>query len=367
MTAPDPVADRLVFEHRTLAQRVLFGSGSAARHLRAEVERAQARRPMVVVTSSAAGTARRLLEGVQVAVWFDEVVQHVPVATARRARAVAEEHRVDLLVSVGGGSATGLAKAVALTTGLPVVAVPTTYAGSEATDVWGLTEEGRKTTGSDDRVLPQTIVYDAELTVSMPVELSVASGLNAMAHCVDSLWGPRASPVSTGLATEGARLLAGGLPLVVVDPEALTGRERTLAGAYLAAVAFTAAGSGLHHKACHVLGGRFGLPHAQTHAVVLPHVLAFNAPATPGAALRLAEALRSDDAVAGLAGLYDELDAPRSLRELGMRERDLAEATELILGQAPASNPRAVDREGLAALLHAAWAGEVPSAGSRPA
>ena len=363
MDAPDPAPDRLAFEHRTLAQRVLFGSGAAAGHLREEIGRRGARRPMVVVTSSAAGTARGLLEGVEGAVWFDEVVQHVPVATAQRARSTAAEQEVDVVISVGGGSATGLAKAVALTTGLPVVAVPTTYAGSEATDVWGMTEEGRKRTGVDDRVLPRTVVYDAELTVSMPVGLSVASGLNAMAHCVDSLWGPRADPVATGLATEGARLLAEGLPLVVADPRGLPGRERTLAGAYLAAVAFTGAGSGMHHKICHVLGGRFDLPHAQTHAVVLPHVLAFNAPAAPGATLRLAEALRTDDAVGGLAALYDVLDAPRSLRGLGLPERDLPEATDLVLAQVPASNPRPVDRESLAGLLRRAWAGEVPVGG----
>lgn len=363
MTRPAPVRDRLAFEHRTLAQRVLFGSGRAAEHLGTEVDRRSARRVMAVVTSSAAETARRLLDGVEVAVWFEEVVQHVPVASAEKAREVAQEHRVDLVVSVGGGSATGLAKAVALTTGLPVVAVPTTYAGSEATDVWGMTEEGHKTTGSDDRVLPRTIVYDAELTVSMPVGLSVASGLNAMAHCVDSLWGPRANPVSTGLATEGARLLAAGLPVVVADPQDIGGRERTLAGAYLAAVAFTGAGSGLHHTICHVLGGRFELPHAQTHAVVLPHVLAFNAPAAPGAALRLAEALRSEGAVTGLRDLYDELGAPRSLRGLGLPERDLPEATELVLRQVPASNPRPVDHDSLAELLRGAWAGEVQAGG----
>jgi maleylacetate reductase len=317
---------------------------------------------MVVVTPGAAGTARRLLDGVDVRLWFDEVVQHVPVATAERARAAAQEQEVDLLISVGGGSATGLAKAVALTSGLPVVAVPTTYAGSEATDVWGLTQEGRKTTGTDVRMLPQTVVYDAELTLTLPVGLSVVSGLNALAHCVDSLWAPRADPVTTGLATEGARLLAAGLPRVVADPEELGGREQTLAGAHLAAVAFAGAGSGLHHNFCHVLGGRFDLPHAPTHAVVLPHVLAFNASAAPMADRRVAHALGTDDGVAGLGGLCADLGAPRSLRDLGLREHDLSEATDLVLEQAPASNPRAVDRLGLRDLLQAAWAGAPPTA-----
>jgi maleylacetate reductase len=359
-------ADPWVFEHRTRPQQVLFGSGQAAEHLRAELGRRGAARPMVIVTGSADAAARRLLDGVEVALWFDDVVQHVPVETAERARALARDRGVDLVVSVGGGSATGLAKAVALTTGLPVVAVPTTYAGSEVTDVWGMTEGGRKTTGTDDRVLPQTVVYDAELTVSMPVGLSVVSGLNALAHCVDSLWGPRANPASTGLATEGVRLLGQGLPLVAAHPEELPGRERALAGAYLAAAAFAGAGSGMHHKICHVLGGRFDLPHAPTHAVVLPHVLAFNAPAAPEAARRVAEALGADDAVSGLGDLYERLDPPGSLRELGMPQAGLPEAVELVLEQVPQSNPRVVDRDVLGVLLRAAWAGETPAEGAQP-
>ena len=217
---------------------------------------------------------------------------HVPTSVAERAREVAAAHEVDLLVSVGGGSATGLVKAIALTSGLPIVAVPTTYAGSEATNVWGMTEDNRKTTGVDPKVLPQAIVYDASLMVTLPVEMSVASGLNALAHCIDSLWAPKADPINAALAAEGARALHAGLLAVAADPAGLPGREEALYGAYLAAVAFASAGSGLHHKICHVLGGMFNLPHAQTHAVVIPHVLAFNAPSasrgggSPGSCFR---------------------------------------------------------------------------------
>lgn len=371
VTAPDPAPYRLVFEHRVLTQRVLFGSGAAAEHLRTELERLGARRSMVVVAPSAAGAARHLLEGIEVAVWFEDVVQHVPVASAERARATARQHDVDVVVSVGGGSATGLAKAGAQTTGLPVVAVPTTYSGSEATDVWGLTQEGRKTTGSDERVLPRAVVYDAELTVSMPVGLSVASGLNTMAHCVDSLWGPTANPVATGLAVEGARLLGAGLPLVVADPGGLRGRELTLAGAYLAAVAFAGAGSGLHHKICHVLGGAYDLPHAPTHAVVLPHVLAHNAAAVPDRAGRLALALgaapiraEKDPAQAAVDALEElrvALSAPRSLAEVGLAEADLSDAVARCLPTIPESNPVPVTEASLTALLHAAWAGDTPT------
>jgi alcohol dehydrogenase class IV len=287
---------------------------------------------------------------------------HVPVDVAGRARDVAKAHDAEVLVCVGGGSTTGLAKAVALTTGLPIVAVPTTYAGSEATDVWGLTEAGRKTTGVDPRVLPRAVVYDASLMLGLPVATSVASGLNALAHCVDALWGPRTDPIDQALALEGIRALSSGLPAVVADPRALDGREQTLYGAYLAAVAFASAGSGLHHKICHVLGGRFALPHAETHAVVLPYVLALNAPAVPALEGRMAAAFGADSAVAGLDSLRAELDAPRSLRDLGLAEADLAGAVGPILEAAPPSNPVPVTAEVVGSLLRAAFDGSDPAA-----
>lgn len=249
-------ADRSLtrFEHETLPQRVCFASGESAATVRAEVERLGAARVMVIAAAAEEELAQQVTAGLPVVLRWSEVVMHVPVEVAERARAATARHHVDCLVSVGGGSTTGLAKAIALTTDLPIVAVPTTYAGSEATSVWGLTEQARKTTGVDARVLPRSIVYDATLTVSLPVPMSVASGLNALAHCVDAMWGPRVDPIDRALAAEGIRALATGLPAVVADPAGLWGRERTLYGTYLSAVAFSSAGSGLHHKICHVLG-----------------------------------------------------------------------------------------------------------------
>lgn len=311
--------------------------------------------------ASDAARAAPVLEGTPVEVWHTEVARHVPVDVAERARAVAAEHDVDVLVCVGGGSATGLAKAVALTGGLPIVAVPTTYAGSEATDVWGLTEHGRKSTGTDRRVLPRAVVYDASLMLGLPVPTSVASGLNALAHCIDALWGPRADPIDRALAVEGVRGLTAGLPRIVADPRELGGREQTLYGAHLAAVAFASAGSGLHHRICHVLGGMFDLPHAETHAVVLPHVLAFNAPAVPELDRRLAEAFGADSALVGLLTLRDELGAPRALRDLGLRIDELPAAVQPIVDAAPAGNPTPVTATGIESLLRAAWAGKEPA------
>ncbi|MFF8732618.1 maleylacetate reductase [Streptomyces sp. NPDC015171] len=348
------------FEHETLPQRVYFGSGGAADAVGAEAARLGAARVMVIASASGAGPAEKITARVPVVVRHDEAVTHVPVAAAERARAAATAHAVDLLVSVGGGAATGLAKAVALTTGIPIVAVPTTYAGSEATSVWGLTEGARKTTGSDPRVLPRAIVYDASLTLSLPVPMSVASGLNALAHCVDSFWAPRTDPVDRALAGEGIRALAAGLPAVVADPGGLDGREQVLYAAYLSALAFSSAGSGLHHRICHVLGGRYGLPHAQAHAVVLPYVLAFNAPAAPEAERGIAGAFGAASAVEGLRRLRSAVDAPVALRDHGFREADVEDAVPAVLEAVPAGNPRPVTAEDVRRMLRAAWQGADP-------
>ncbi|HJF15481.1 MAG TPA: maleylacetate reductase [Enteractinococcus helveticum] len=351
----------LEFSHTTLGQRVLFGAGQAAKHLAEEIERLEAQRVMVIAASPEAGLARDVTKEIDVALYYDDVVMHVPVEKAEKARAQAAEVNADVLVSVGGGSTTGLAKAIALTTGLPIVAIPTTYAGSEATNVWGLTEDARKTTGSDDRVLPVTVIYDSDLTLSLPVELSVASGLNGMAHCIDSLWAPRADPINAALAAEGIRALAEGLPKIVDDPQGTDGRDQALYGAYLAAVAFASAGSGLHHKLCHVLGGTFDLPHAQTHATVLPYVLAFNAPMAPAAEKRIAAAFGTPTALEGLQNLRAKLDAPKALQDYGFTAEGIPEAVEISLPSIPANNPRKVTSENLTRLLQAALVGQDPA------
>ena len=231
------------FVHDTLPQRVCFGSGEAATHLEQEIAALGASRVMVIAAKEESNIADGITGNLRVVHRHDDVVMHVPVEVAARAREAAARHNADALVSVGGGSTTGLAKAIALTTGLPIVAVPTTYAGSEATTVWGLTEGNRKTTGTDPRVLPKVIVYDATLTLTLPVPMSVASGLNALAHCVDAMWAPKADPINAAFAAEGIRALTGGLPKVVTDPFGIDGREHALYAAYLSAVAFASAGS----------------------------------------------------------------------------------------------------------------------------
>lgn len=350
----------LRFLHETHDQRVVFATGGAAEALAEEVSRLGASAVMVVAGSSSTGAAAHVTAGLPVVHRHHDVVMHVPAEVAERARRDAVDHGCDAVVSVGGGSATGLAKVVALATGLPVVAVPTTYSGSETTPVWGLTEGTTKRTGTDPRVLPRSVVYDASLTLSLPRDAGVASGMNALAHCVDALWAPRAGPVNALLATEGVRSWVAALPRLVDDPEDLEGREQALYAAYLSGVAFASAGSGLHHKICHVLGGRYRLPHAATHAVVLPHVLALNAPHAPRAAQRLAEALGSSTALRGLLALSRRVGAPHALRDLGLDAPDLPRAADAVLAEAPPGNPAPLTRDVLERLLHAAWAGSDP-------
>ncbi|MDR6637028.1 maleylacetate reductase [Paenarthrobacter nitroguajacolicus] len=375
------------FTHETLGQRVLFGTGQAAENVASELALLGATQAMVIAAPPERTLAEAVTASIVPALLWDEVVQHVPADVALRAREAAAENDIDVILSVGGGSTTGLAKAVALATGIPIVAVPTTYAGSEATNVWGLTEDRTKRTGVDGRVLPRTVVYDADLSKTLPVGLSIASGLNGLAHCIDSLWAPRTDPINQALALEGARALNVALRGIVVDPDDIAAREQALYGCYLAAVSFASAGSGLHHKICHVLGGTFDLPHAQTHATVLPYVLAFNAPSIPELAGRLAAALshtaRTDGkdslnvspdgrsgayassgpamALEALRDLYAEIDAPLQLADYGFTLADIPEAAERIVAATPASNPVPVDVEDISTLLANALNGSIPA------
>jgi alcohol dehydrogenase class IV len=355
------------FSYQALPGRIVFGAGSAHARLAAELDRLGSKRLLLIVSQRAEPLARELAAAAsaEVAAVCTDVRQHVPVEVADAARKLARRARVDAVLSVGGGSATGTAKAVALTSGLPIVAVPTTYAGSEVTPVWGLTDGAvaGKRTGVDAGVLPAAVVYDPELTGAMPQELAAASGFNALAHGVEAFWASGRNPVSSLLAEEGIRALVAGLETLAADPADRRGHNDALYGAYLAASAFATTGSGLHHKICHVLGGAYGLPHAQTHAVVLPAVVSFQVPGAGAALARIAAALGVDDAGGGLRDLAARLGLPRGLRDLGLAREQLPDAVRLIRPVVPADNPRPVTQGDLERLLEAAWAGTTTGAG----
>ncbi|MPV36030.1 maleylacetate reductase [Georgenia subflava] len=365
------------FVYETAPTRVVFGRGTVRTALPGEIDRLGASRVMVLtgkVHQSLAHTAVTPFADAVVS-FFADAEEHVPAPVADRAVARARDARPDLLLSLGGGSATGTAKIVARDLRVPILAVPTTYAGSEATPVWGLTREGRKETGEDAAVRPRTVVLDPDLTDQLPRTLAVASGINALAHAVEAYWAPGANPISSAMADEAVRALAAGLRGVgpeglaraqapenaLTDPVGVwagtptAAGEQLLYGAYLAGATLAAAGSGLHHKICHVLGGAFNLPHAALHAVVLPHVLALNAPAVPAVAGRIARALDADEAVSGLRGLAASVAAPRTLAQIGLHFRQLDEAVDRVSATLPIDNPRPVGKNEVRAVLTAAY------------
>lgn len=350
----------LRFTYEALPGRVVFGAGCLGQ-LPAEIERLGATRALVLSTpeqrDQAVAVAARL--GARAVGVFDRAVMHVPIETAESARENARSLGADCCVTVGGGSTTGLGKAIALVSSLPILAVPTTYAGSEMTPIWGLTEGGIKKTGRDRRVLPRTVIYDPELTVTMPPELSATSAMNAIAHCVEALYAEDANPIISLMAEDGIRALAAALPRVMKRPDDLEARGEALYGAWLAGASLGAVGMALHHKLCHTLGGTFNLPHAETHTVILPHAAAYNAKAAPEAMARVARALGTREAPAALFDLAVSLGAPTSLHEIGMKEDGLERAADLAV-QNPYYNPRSVTREGVRALLDDAYRGRRP-------
>lgn len=355
----------LEFTHDVPATRVIFGAGRITAAMQ-EVEHLGGNRVLVISGGPEAVFADRVCAdlGDRVVGRYTDVQMHVPLDNAERARAFAAECGADCLVAVGGGSAIGTAKAIALTSGLPILAIPTTYAGSEMTPIWGLTEGELKTTGRDLAVLPRTVIYDPEVTLTLPAQLSACSGMNAMAHLVEALYAPGISPVSFLQAKEGVRALASSLPAVVADPSNIEARADAQYGAWLAGWALGTSGMGVHHKICHTLGGTFNLPHAQVHTVVLPYAIAYNSEHAAQAMQAILEAFAEAGRPARSASeavrrLAEDIGAPTSLAEFGFTEADAPRAAELIT-QAQYPNPRQVDARSIAELLKSASRGDAP-------
>src|SRR5271154_2893734 len=319
----------LSFAFDMLPSRVVFGVGCLDK-LPEEIERLGAHRALVLSTPEQRKEAQQMVDrlGARAVGLFDKAVMHVPIEIAEQAREQARALGADCCISIGGGSTTGLAKAIALVSPLPILSIPTTYAGSEMTPIWGITESGVKKTGRDPRVLPKTVLYDPTLTVSMPSMLSATSGMNSIAHCVEALYSKDANPIISMIAEEGIRALATGLPMVVKDPANLEARSNALYGAWLGGMSLGAVGMALHHKLCHTLGGSFNLPHAETHTVVLPHAVAYNQDAAASVLNRVARALGASSAAQGLYDLAASLGAPTSLSALGLQASNLDKAAD---------------------------------------
>ena len=348
------------FSYSALPVRVVFGAGVAGQ-VRVEVERLGRSRVLLLARPGRAAAVEDALGPLAVG-RFDGAAMHTPVEVTEQALAVLREAGADCVVAVGGGSTTGLAKALAARTGVDQVILPTTYAGSEVTPVLGETRDGVKTTRSSPDVMPETVLYDVDLSRDLPVPVAVTSAVNALAHAVEALYSPDANPVVDGMALDAIGRLARGLRGLAAGSD---DREDLLHGAWLAGMCLGAVGMGLHHKLCHALGGAFDLPHAPTHTVVLPHAMAYNAAAAPDAMRRVADVLGAADAPTAVYDLVVTAGGPTSLRELGLAESDLDRAAELAVAR-PYPNPAPLTRDGIHGLLRHAWAGDRPAGAARP-
>ncbi|MBZ9653456.1 maleylacetate reductase [Phyllobacterium lublinensis] len=351
------------FTYNALPTRVIFGSGTLS-ELPAEVDRLGIARALILTTSHQGVGAQRIAQllSARTAGVFGGAVMHTPVEVTDDAIALANELRIDGLVAIGGGSTTGLSKAIALRTDLPQVVVPTTYAGSEMTPIIGETSNGKKVTQSSPRVLPETVLYDVDLTMTLPTKLSGTSGINAIAHAVEALYAKDRNPVVSLMALAAIKLLAKSLPLIAENPLHGEARADALQGAWLSGICLGSVGMALHHKLCHTLGGTFNLPHAETHAVILPHALAYNAAAVPDVMSSLGEALGTNNVPLFFYELAGRIGADRSLHSLGMDESGVSVAVDEAFAN-PYWNPRPLERMEIEALLCRAFNGESPLAG----
>ncbi len=349
------------FTYDALPGRVVFGVGSIDR-LPEELEHLPANAVLLVVDPLtkpvADGLAARL--GSREVGIYSDIQQHVPAEAAERAVGAARDSGADCVVTIGGGTTTGFGKAIALETGIAHVAVPTTYAGSEMTPIYGITSEGEKRVARDLAVLPKTVIYDPALTVSLPPSVTGPSGMNAIAHCVEALYASAANPITSLMAEEGIRALRVGIAGSVDRPSDLGARTEAMYGAYLAGAALAVVGMAIHHRICHVLGGTFGLGHGEVNAVILPHAVRFNEPAAAEALARAARALETDDAAVELFDFAVSIRAPTSLESLGMREEDLDRAAALVV-EPPPWNPRPVSEADVRQLLDDAYHGRRPA------
>ena len=350
------------FAYQTLPWNIIFEVG-ALKRLPEELDKLGYSKALVLTTPNQAGDGEKIIEmiGARAAGLFSNAVMHVPTSTVAEATAMAKEVGADCTVALGGGSTTGLGKALAVRENLPNIVIPTSYAGSEMTNIWAMTEADRKVTARDNTAVPTLTIYDPELTLTLPPAFAGASGLNAMAQATVNIATDQVNPIVSCLAVDAVRALSSSLPIIMKDPGNMEARAQALYGACLAGGALGTGTTSLHHKICHTLGGTYNMPHAETHAIILAHSVAYNAAATPEGTSRLADALGSPNAAQAIFDLLEIVGAPTALKDLGFKEDDIAEAARITL-EKPFHNAEPVTEERLTALLTNAFHGRAPQA-----
>lgn len=351
----------LTFNYKTSPAEIVFGSNAISK-LPDAASGLGCSKLLVLATDQQKSTAEVVAQslGNLCAGVHAKAVMHTPVDVTEAALTVVKELHVDGLLSIGGGSTIGLGKAIAYRTDLPQIVLPTTYAGSEVTSILGQTENGKKTTLRSPKVLPEVVFYDAQMTHSLPVKMSITSGINAIAHAIEALYAQDKNPVSTMMAVEGAVALIDALPRIAIDQNDSNAREKAFYGSWLCGTVLGNVGMALHHKLCHTLGGLFDLPHAETHTVVLPHAVSYNALAVPELLAPLQDALQTNDPGKGLYDFAKRLGAPTSLREIGMPEDGIDLATDQAMAN-PYWNPRELKSTEIRQLISDAYFGNPPS------
>lgn len=350
------------FVYTTSPSHVIFGpAGESAFQLLDLLERRELHAALILSTpgqSEKAATLARALAPNTVGV-FSRATMHTPIEITQQAVQAAKDLKADNIVSIGGGSTIGLGKAISIRTGLPHICIPTTYAGSEMTPILGETVDGIKTTRRDIAIIPDTVIYDVSLTMSLPPNISITSGINAIAHAAEALYAPDTNPIFRLMAKEGMGALSQALPIIAMSPQDSEARRKALYGAWLCGVCLGSTAMALHHKLCHTLGGSFNLPHAETHTILLPHTFAYNSPVVPRAGRDLADALgdADRDPVRALNNLLDRLGVSRALSDYGLREDDLGRAASIAVRNSY-GNPRKVEEGQIQELIRRAWAGE---------
>jgi alcohol dehydrogenase class IV len=349
------------FAYTGLPSRVVFGAGRRA-EVADELERLGIERALVISTADQSETCAQFaaMIGDRLGAIYPGAVMHTPVQVTEAAMQQARQMNCDGILAVGGGSTIGLGKAIAYRTDLPQLVVPTTYAGSEMTPILGQTENGLKTTLRSPKVLPETVIYDPELTVTLPGFISGPSGMNAIAHAVEALYAEDANPVISLMAEESIRALSGALPAILADGTDMAARERALYGSWLAGICLGSVGMALHHKLCHTLGGSFDLNHADVHCLMIPYSTAYNREAAPQAMAAISRALGGKEPAEGLYELMLAVGQKRSLAQMGLSEADLDRAADLTVRN-PYFNPRPVTRAGVREVLAAAYGGRRPA------
>ena len=348
------------FEVQINPAKIIFEDGAIKKTAKA-VQDLGCSKALVLSTPHQADQANSLGEliGDLCAGTYTNATMHTPTDVTAEALGVVESTGADCTIAIGGGSTTGLGKALAFRTDAPQIVIPTTYAGSEVTPILGQTEDGVKTTVSDAKILPEVVIYDPELTYGLPVAMSVTSALNALAHAAEALYAQNRNPITSLQAREGIEALIRALPEITDNPASPSGRRNALYGAWLCGTVLGSVGMALHHKLCHTLGGTFDLPHAETHAIILPHAVAFNEVAVPDLLQPISDTLGSPSAGAGLYDYAKKISAPTALKDLGMPEDGIDHAADLAVSN-PYWNPRAFERSQVRRIIENAYHGRSP-------